>query len=169
MISETARALRPPRNKRIFSTVLISSWAVRVPGLHSLHFMFFLFRYVKASARYLYKVRLTLQRIGQPPCLFTNPSPSMADSTLRCPQVPTSCSPPQGLCPACLRCLPTWETQAGLSSAPVLRVESHTNTCHPRKCLCHPPFCVRGLGEPADPGPPPFLSPSQEEQGLEMG
>ena len=85
MISETARTLRPPRNKHIFSTVLIASWAVRVPGSHSLHFMFFPFRYVKASAQYLYKVRLTLQRICQPPCSFTNPSPSVSDSTLRCP------------------------------------------------------------------------------------
>lgn len=57
----------------------------------------------------------------------------------------------------CTARLPRKPTPAFLQ-LPVLRVESDTNTCHPRKCLCRPPFCVRGgLREPVGPGPPPFF------------
>lgn len=87
---------------------------------------------------------------------FTNPPPSRANPVLKCPLEcllpPTF--PPEGPCPhscPCMSVLPG-ETQPRLSSARALCGESDTNTCHPRKCLCHPPFCVRGHREPVDQG-----------------
>lgn len=171
MISKTVTTLRQPRNKCIISTVFIIKLGCGCVGLYSLDFMFFPFRlkYVKVSLQYLSKVRLTLQRTCQPPCSlgevykFTNRPLSTANTPLKCalkflllpPPLPRgpACTP----APACLCCLRKPSLAFLLPCA--LWAESDTNTCHPRKCLCCPPFCVRGHREPVDPEPPPFLLP----------